>query len=217
MIHVNQATNPKFPRLTGKHVYLRPVVVSDYAHLQIAETAEGLGPRWRFRGSTPSPEAWAHTVWNAVLVQYLVIDRNQEVPLGIVVVYGASFQDGYARLAAGKFDQADRSPKFMLGVGLALRYVFTCWPLRKLYLETPEYNYAQFASGAGKLFDVEARLHEYSYLDGRYWDELILSLSRAVWEQRGLALLALEDERAGSEVWVKMPALSRAAALAGST
>ncbi|EFC86323.1 hypothetical protein FrEUN1fDRAFT_0593 [Parafrankia sp. EUN1f] len=40
------------------------------------------------------------------------------------------------------------------------------------------YNYDQIASGAGRHFDVEGRLSDHSYYDGRYWDEYLLAIRR---------------------------------------
>jgi hypothetical protein len=81
----------------------------------------------------------------------------------------------------------------MFGLALFLRYVFTCWNFRKLYMEVAEYNYEQFSSGAGRFFEVEGRLREHFYYGGRYWDKLILTLSRETFRDRGAAVLSLED------------------------
>jgi hypothetical protein len=145
--------------------------------------------RWRFRGSTPSPDTWAQSIWAGVLAQYLIVARAQEVPIGLVLAYRASFQDGYAYVAAAHFSEKDRSPLMMFGTAYFLRYVFSCWNFRKLYMETSEYNFEQFRSGAGKLFEIEGRMRDHSFFSGRYWDELILSISREAWEREGPRLL----------------------------
>nr|MDT0665497.1 hypothetical protein [Micromonospora sp. DSM 115978] len=53
------------------------------------------------------------------------------------------------------------------------------WNYRKIYMECPEYNYGQLASGAGRWFEVEGRLKDFNYYDGQYWDEYLLAISRA--------------------------------------
>jgi hypothetical protein len=193
------------PTLVGRHVLLRPVLPGDYQNLQLAETTGHVGPRWRFRGSTPSPESWAQAVWSAVLCQYLVLDATTDQPLGLVVLYEPNFQDGHGHLAALKFDESDPTPRMMLGVGLLLAYSFACWPFRKLYLRSPEYNYQQFSSGAGRLFEVEGRLKAHSYHAGKYWDEIILGLTRESWESQGASLVASQERDTDSAAWVKLP------------
>jgi hypothetical protein len=203
---------PAFPSLEGRHVFLRPVSTGDYAGLQQAEIQGELGMRWRYRGSTPSPEQWAQGLWRTVLAQHLIVRRADDRPIGLVLVYQPDFQDGHAQLAAVRFDLADRSPRMMLGMALFLRHVFACWSFRKLYLEVTEFNYEQFASGAGRLFDVEGRYRDHVYFNGAYWDQLVLAVGRERWQSHGEALLAAEDleEPAGTTtVTLKLPARPR--------
>lgn len=35
-----------------------------------------------------------------------------------------------------------------------VEYVFRCWNLRELYLDVPEYDFAQIATGEGRLFEA---------------------------------------------------------------
>jgi RimJ/RimL family protein N-acetyltransferase len=176
-------------------VYLRTLTPKDYPHLQFAETSTELAPRWRFRGSTPSPEQWAQATLPNVLAQFLVVERHGDKPIGTVAVFDQNFQDGHAHLAVGRLKPEERTPTMMFGLVLFLRYVFTCWNLRKLYMEVLEYNYDQFASGAGKWFEIEGRLREHSFYGGRYWDKLILTMSRETFRERAAAILSIEDPR----------------------
>jgi hypothetical protein len=180
------------PTLQGRHVFLRTVTPEDYRFLQIFETSGDLGVQWRFRGRTPSPEQWAQMTWMDVLAQFLVIGRASNLPLGVVAIYEPNFQDGHAKLAAARFDSGKRSPPMMIGVALFLRYAFTCWNLRKLYLELPEYNYAQFASGLDRVFRVEGRLREHYYFGGERWDQIVLAIYREQWQRYGEPLLRAE-------------------------
>jgi RimJ/RimL family protein N-acetyltransferase len=200
---------PMSPSLNGKHVYLRPVNPGDYPYLQHIELGSELAGRWRFRGATPAPETWAQAFWGTVLAQFLVIARDGDRPVGLVLAYRADFQDGHAYLAVLRFDPNDHSPLMLSGVALFLRYVFTCWNFRKLYMESLELNYQQFASGTGQLFEVEGRLRDHSYYAGRYWDQLILSIDRETWAREGERHLAAADQPprpAGA--WVRLPARS---------
>src|SRR4051812_8572349 len=97
------------PSLRGRHVYLRPVVPEDYAFLRMADTSAELGVRWRFRGSTPSPEQWAQA-GSVQLAQFMVVRTSDHQPLGVTTAYNQNFQDAHAYLAAAAFDSAGPNP-----------------------------------------------------------------------------------------------------------
>jgi RimJ/RimL family protein N-acetyltransferase len=99
--------------------------------------------------------------------------RGDDV-VGLVVAYSPS--EGHVHLGA-VFDPAHT------GSGLAAqavvvfaRYLFHSFPLRKLYLEIPEFNMPQLRSGVGRLFQVEGVLREHCYYAGRWWDQHIAAI-----------------------------------------
>lgn len=67
-------------------------------------------------------------------------------------------------------------------VVLTVNYAFHLWDFRKVYAELSDDSYSQIASGAGKLFDHEARLKEHEYVAGRYQDTHIISVTRQNWQ-----------------------------------
>jgi RimJ/RimL family protein N-acetyltransferase len=109
------------------------------------------------------------------------VSARREQPIGLVTAYRPNFQDQHAYLGVARFGSGTRSPAMMLGLGLFLRYVFQCWSFRKLYIETQEFNYEQFASGVDRYFEVEGRLREHSFYGGRHWDQLTLAIYRETW------------------------------------
>ncbi|HTU14214.1 MAG TPA: GNAT family protein [Solirubrobacterales bacterium] len=125
----------------------------------------------------------------------MVIKRVDRTPLGLVVAYQANFQDGYAYVAAAKFEPKQKSPLMILGIVMFINYVFSCWNFRKLYMEVPEYNLPQFSSRIDRYFTVEGTLREHIYSVGRYWDQFILSVDRSTWQERGqlLTQMALKE------------------------
>src|SRR5262249_7435820 len=147
--------------LVGKNVGLRPIMPSDYALLQMLETNGEVGARWRFRGQTMSPEQWSATLWQGVLAQFLVFAHGQELPIGMVKAYRASFQDRTAYIGGLRFDVGEESALMMRGFALFIEYVFRCFDFRKLYLESPSYNVGQFASGIGRYFEVEGQYKDH--------------------------------------------------------
>jgi hypothetical protein len=169
------------PSLQGRNVLLRPVAPEDYHSLHAVELGEGLGPRWRFRGATPSPEQWSQVTWSSTLAQFLVVARKSSKPIGIVAVHQANFQDGYAYMSAAHFEPPRPSPAMMIGLAIFLNYVFACWDFRKLYLEVPEYNYKRFATVVERYGQLEGRLRDHLYFSGRHWDQLTVAIYRDHW------------------------------------
>ena len=195
---------PLTPKLYGRDVYLRAVLPSDLEFIQRMEVGGHLANRWRFRGATPNPQEWARVFWKDVLAQYLVIGRKREQPIGLAYAYKPNFQDGHAYIAAARF-APEPTPLMLSGLGLLIEHVFTCWNFRKLYFETTEYNYPQFASGAGRFFELEGRLREYRFYGGRYWDELIFAITRETWIEKGKPLADAQWAPGARRVHVRMP------------
>lgn len=170
------------PSMRGKRVALRPVVPSDYELLYLHETGSEYGVRGVLGGATPPFADWVQQRSRGVLAQQIVESRDGHRPLGMTTAFSADFQHGHAHIAVLSFKAESPSPLVMIGLGLFLSYTFSCWPFHKLYLDVAEYNYHQFASGEGRFFEVEGRLHEHHYLNGRRWDHLILGIHRERWE-----------------------------------
>ncbi|MGP0050188.1 MAG: hypothetical protein ACLPZR_15250 [Solirubrobacteraceae bacterium] len=129
-----------------------------------------------------------------MLTQFLVVETSGDRPRGIVAVYRPNFEDRHAYLAAASFDARGPNPNVVLGLGLFVDYVFTCWDFRKLYMELPEFNLEPFATGVGWLFELEATMREHLFYSGRYWDRLVLALYRDTWRrERSRFLLPLGE------------------------
>ena len=171
------------PLRQGKRVTLRGVDRSDFEFLYGLASAPDSGFRWRYRGATPSPDLFAAQLWDGVLAQFMVLDRGSGERVGVVSLYNASFQNGHAYLAASAAP-AYRSSGYMLDAALLfLDYTFTVWDLRKVYVETVEFNLPQFASGMGKFLVEEARLRDHEFFAGRHWDMVFLSIGRSSFDE----------------------------------
>lgn len=180
-----RTSSPEFdpPSLRGRHVYLRAVVPDDYGYLYLTETSSELAVRGAFRGSVPGFQDWLQQRSKGALAQFMVIGTNDNAKIGIVTAFSADFQDGHAHLAAAKFNPRSMSPLMVFGFGLFVNYVFRCWNFHKVYLDTAEYNYPQFASGLSRILTLEGRLRQHHFLDGRRWDHLILTIFRDRWKE----------------------------------
>lgn len=191
-------------QLIGRDVYLRAVTPADYAFIQQMEMSSSLADRWRLRGRTLSPADWAQFFWKDVLVQHLIMERRRDQAVGLAFVQRANFQDGHAQVSAIRF-APQATPLMVFGLALFIDHVFTCWNFRKLYLETPEYNYSQFASGEGRWFEIEGRLRAHRFYGGRYWDELIFAITREAWMEVGKPMADAQRAPNLRRVEVRLP------------
>lgn len=163
-------------------VWLRPIEPADYGPLRRYELSLTLGPRWRHRGTTPSPEAMVQSLWSGVLAQYLVQTSLRPEPVGLVTAYGADLQSGTVWVAGARFDDQLHPSAFVLGARRFIDHLFDTWPLRKLYAEVLEPNLAGVGRGAFDLFETEGVLREHAYVGGTYVHQHLLALRRATWE-----------------------------------
>jgi hypothetical protein len=137
-----------------------------------------------FRGATPSPEQFATALWSNVLCQFVAEERTSRQPHGLVVCYNANHQDGHAYFAVlGNHDRPTGGGA-MVGLLRLINHVFNNWAFRKLYAEIPEFNLAEFGGSLRKHLCVEGRLVEHISHGDRYWDQVIVSLSRDEWASR---------------------------------
>ncbi|OHV41365.1 MULTISPECIES: phosphopantetheine-binding protein [Pseudofrankia] len=165
-------------RLEGKYFRLTPVLPQATPFLYSLSVSPDIGFRWRYRGSVPAYQQFEQELWQGMLAQFLVESIETSQPAGHVICYNPDLNLGHAYVGAVMAGQ-------YLGTGLAaepvrlfINYLFDVWPLRKLYLELPEFNFTQFASAAGRALHIEARLRDHDYYQGRRWDRLTLAAYR---------------------------------------
>lgn len=199
---------------TRDGVWLRPIDPADYGPLRRFELSLTLGPRWRHRGTTPSPEAQVQSLWSGVLAQYLVQTSLRPEPVGLVTAYGADLQSGTVWVAAARFDDALHPSAFVVGARRFVDHLFDTWPLRKLYAEVLQPNLAGLGRAAFDLFEPEGRLRQHAYVSGTYVDQHLLALHRATWEaRRGIEGVALGTGERLDEVRSLTSFLARVEAL----
>jgi len=166
------------PGLVGRRFSLVPLAPEYHRALYALTVSEQVSFRWRYQGGVPPFEVFERNLHANVLVQFAVVPRDDARTLaGLVAAYHANLQDGHVSLAA--VSRGDLGTGTLEGVVLALRYLFVCWPFRKVYLEAPEFNVPQFASAvASGVLVEEGRLRAHRYFDGRYWDYLTFAIYR---------------------------------------
>ena len=168
--------------LADKRVRLRPVLPEDAAFLYSLVMDQTTGVRWRTRGVVPSFEIFVRELWVDVLTQFVVEDIRSNAPVGHVVAYGADLANGWAYLGVAVPAGLMRTGVGIRAANLFVNYLFSTWNFRKLYAETPQYNYSTVSSAQGTGFVLEGHLRENSWYDGRFHDLFLVALYREAWE-----------------------------------
>jgi hypothetical protein len=106
------------PILSGKHARLRPVLPGDYPFLYIEAMNPEMAYRWRLRGSTPSPEQFTASLWDAVLCQFIIESVGGGEAVGLVAAAGADFRNGHVHLHAMIREKSQRTGWAFEGIAL---------------------------------------------------------------------------------------------------
>lgn len=168
--------DPLAPVLRTSAFNLTPVRPDDLGFLYDLATSPATSYRWRYRGAPPPLERFKEALWQQVLVQYVARRIDNDEPAGHLLAYGADPGIRYAYIGA-VFTPA------VAGTGLAaravatfMRHLFHIFPLHKLYLQVPGFNWAQLSSGQGDLFHIEGVLKDHCYFAGQTWDEYLCAV-----------------------------------------
>lgn len=193
------------PILASKRTRLRPVENSDLPALYAFATHEKTFWRWRFNGVVPTMDAFVRNIATGVLVQYAVLARQVEAgpaqggaqnPLvGLVVAYNADLRNGTTYLATLATEHLMGRGVIMEASFVFMDYLFTTWPLRKIYSEVLSFNYEQFRSGVGRNFQEQGRLREHYYMGGRRWDQYVIAVDRDRFYEDAMAMRIVASAR----------------------
>jgi RimJ/RimL family protein N-acetyltransferase len=175
--------------LTGRRVRLEELRPEHADFLYELFSSPRVGGRMRYHGQTPSPDEVSMRMWDMVLAQFLVVGVMSNSPLGLVVLSQANFRNRFCHFAVLGHEAVHRTGLLIEGSILMLTYAFEQWDFRKIYFESLEPNLDSFSSAAGRILEFEGRLRDYHFMDGRYVDMLIHSLSRERWDGAKHALL----------------------------
>jgi RimJ/RimL family protein N-acetyltransferase len=170
------SASPLVPVLSTPAFRLVPIEPDDLDVLYALAVAPETCFRWRYRGAPPPFDRFAADLWSHVLVQYVARRTGDNQVVGHVVAYGASQGLSHAYLGAVFHPQYAGTGLAAQTVALFVRYLFQAFPLRKLYLEIPGFNWPQMRSGEGRLFQIEGVLREHHYYAGRLWDQYLCAI-----------------------------------------
>jgi RimJ/RimL family protein N-acetyltransferase len=141
-------------------------------------TNEETGFRWRFGGAVPSPARFEEGLWSGVLCQFVVQGRKMGHPIGMISAYAQNLAEGHCWLGGVFSTRAQSTGMPVDAFATFIAYIFSTWNLRKIYMELPEYNAGKVQTSLGMRTNVEGRLREHFFFDGRWWDSVIFALDR---------------------------------------
>lgn len=168
--------------LRGRHIVLRPLVADDYS--QLYEWAAGGLVPWQWQGRPIGPEGFQQTLWSGALAHLVICEPTSVKPIGLFTAYGANFHHQFCYVQMGLVPDV-RGHGWPIEAGLlGINYLFLRHNFRKIYGEITSQQVGQYGSAIGPGFDVEGRLIDHLFVDGELCDMIIVSLTRATWEDQ---------------------------------
>lgn len=171
--------SPLTPVLTVAGFELTPVQPGDTEFLYWLSCHPETCFRWRYRGAPPAYDRFVADLWSRVMVQFVVRRAEDGEPVGHVVAYAADSTMRHAYVGAVFVPAHTGTGLPAQAVRTFVGYLFHTFPLHKLYLEVPGYNWSQLESGTGRLFEVEGVLRGHDYYAGRHWDKRVCAIYRS--------------------------------------
>ena len=187
-------------QLEGRFVALEVPVPDHYPVLHDISSQPEVIFRWRDRGMTRSLEGFGQTIWSNSAMAFTIARLPTRNIIGFIHCYGLDTYSRHAKLAMFVSPEAWGDASSMEAAFLFVDHCFKALDLRKLYMEVPEFNLAQFGRGLGRYFAEEGRLREHEYFNGRHWDSVILALYRDRWDDLASKALDRWIARAADEV-----------------
>lgn len=188
--------------LETRRLRLRPVVADDHLFLYELATSPHLGWRLKSRGLPLTYEDFIGQLHRNVAAQMMLDDVRDGQRVGIVQAIDLNLIDGNARVAITARPERIGSGWAVEGAGLFAAYLFSTFPLRKLYFEVPAFAWPAVASGVDRAFAHEGTLKHHRYAAGQWWDVHVVAIHRDAWAGWGepqLDVLRTRHQRAGEE------------------
>ncbi len=168
--------SPLVPVLENEIMRLTPISGGDVGFLYTLATQPETCFRWRYRGAPPTLDRFTEELTAQVLVQYVARQISDNEPIGHVVAYGGDPVHGHAYVGATFTPRITGTGHAARAVVLFVQYLFHTFPLRKLYLEVPGFNWPLLKSGKGHFFEVEGVLRRHDYYAGEFWDKYLCAI-----------------------------------------
>ncbi|GHF66564.1 RimJ/RimL family protein N-acetyltransferase [Amycolatopsis bartoniae] len=158
---------------------IRPAGNDDVPFLWQLFGDDEISYRWIFRGRTPTLETVRTNLNRPNIIPYIAEDVTTGEPFGYLVAYDINYSNGHTHLGVVIDARHAGSGVGVNAAVLFADYLFAVLPLRKLYLRSIEYSFAQYRALLDRGYaEIEGVLREHEYFGGRYWDVFLLVVDR---------------------------------------
>jgi len=171
------------PPLSSTHAVLRPLFPDDVTQLYSLVQHPEVSRTWRFRGQTPSPEAFYDCLWHKVIAQFVICRHSSSAAIGLVTAFNGDFRNGHCELSVVAAAQMRTSPVIAQGIIQFVDYVFETFGFRKVYLETLDCNVARLGIDRHIAVEVEGRKRAHERVSGEWTDLVVGAIYRDAWER----------------------------------
>ena len=174
---------PPAPSLNlESRVVLRPFRPDDLWGLYNASLSPSGLYRWRYRGRTVSPEVFANDLWNGVLCQFMVDDRDTDECLGLVVAYNADAANGHCYFGVQRITTESVAYGLLEACCIFISYLFASFTFRRIYAEILSHNKFLGTSILSlKLAECVALYPDHQFGPTGYEDLCVYMFARDVW------------------------------------
>ena len=168
--------------LATKDIELRPASDGDLQILYKWRNADSYRALFQNRRNVISPEEfrveYKRDVERQRHVQFMIVLKKSNEPIGLIYSYNASMVDGYVFMGIymdDKFQNRGYGAKASI---LFIKHLFDTYPIHKICLEIFSYNTMSFP-GCQKLgFVKEGELVRQRFYFGKHWNVIRLALFR---------------------------------------
>jgi hypothetical protein len=172
------------PARAGRHVAIRPVVPSDHQWLYELAVMTDRGAHWRLAGTVPRYEDFVALLYGRCHATFALERLSDGRPFGLCQLYdfdAFSLTGQLTAMIAGPFE---RKAWPLEGIFLFVDYLFSCYSLRKLYLESAEDEARQYWSAAKRFMTCEGRMIQHR----RVFDRFVDTYTFALWRDDFMAI-----------------------------
>ena len=152
-----------------------PLSEEYYGYLYDLLVIGPLSARWGYN-HVPTREAFLNEISSGVFCQFIIFDRESAKPIGLARAYQANSRNGTLWMGGIVEPESHGKRAGLEALFLFVNYLISTWPIRKIYMDVPEFNLDQFSSGLRRIWHEEGRLIDDVYYGGVYWDRITLAL-----------------------------------------
>ena len=126
-----------------------------------------------------SPQNFVESLWRGVVLQHVACRADTMEPVGVMALYDLSTVHRHGYLRAHSIPGAQ---VMLESLGLFVDLCFRRFQLRKIYIESGESQFAQFASLVPDVIQIEGQLRSHIQVDGLVEDLVIGAIYHDNWE-----------------------------------